>query len=879
MGASPSATKTVATQELPYPIIKYAANNSLLYPIDAIDGTTATLTLPAGATTVVLYVSIKGQDEPAFDPISVPDGIDVVDISAQMISYCIGHTVLFKYSATVGGRVQESLTLELEVQQIRENDLVVSRPVFVHAKNESNTWWLRMQSFTGDEIVEIKAWPMIYEGQRLFVTVAGNQHVTPYRFIWVALDHVVQANEAHEGHVFRFALSRGWLSRLEDYSAITAHLGVIWDKTDPIYPEPGDPLLENPLPLNAEDFHLRTTSLLQVDAALDLNPPHLRESVELPPGQWQVNPTNTLKGGHAIVSYEGMFEGDHVCAQAYGPSFGPVALGCKDVKESETSLSFDVAPEIIAALFNKTLKLSYNVQFNQNPSQDSPEREIKVLAPQLTRPGIEQATGNTLDLNNFSGNATGVVPIWDYAAEGQCCWMWVEGVLEGGSPYRFDVLMDEPLTADWLAGGVDTPIPRAQLQKLADCNSFELHFAASFDGRCERETAIEFPLKTIDLVQEDLVLPHPKVCEAVGGQLTIWNGRDGVTVRVEYERMSPGHTIDVYWLKPDGMKLPLASQLGNSDPGYVDFAVPREAVIHGAGKTILISYTVTSACKLAPSKTLALTISVPVRLPTPVVPQATGGVLDLRTFIGNADITVEKWWFILPDQKVWLRGVGTKEDGTTYTLNVYLGKSVSAEEVSEGLRSALQRPELDLLKDRSDLTFTCKVTADGNPHESQAIVFPVLRLILRKAYKHLTDFNNRDWRGWTQGSGAPDSRDLSLEPQGGGGFALKNYSYSSKNIGPILQRTFTDLEQGRTYKFSVRVRRLNNANPTPKLSLRLNAVAKTAVVELIDLSWHTLGFTFVASSAPVQLEIYSHELDPAIAGNDYLMDDFLVEEV
>lgn len=86
-------------------------------------------------------------------------------------------------------------------------------------------------------------------------------------------------------------------------------------------------------------------------------------------------------------------------------------------------------------------------------------------------------------------------------------------------------------------------------------------------------------------------------------QLTIWNGRDGVIVRVQYERIGPKQMIDLKWVKPDGTSLPLESKPGNSDPGYVDFAVPRKAVIQGAGKTILINYIVTSTCKLAP-KTL-----------------------------------------------------------------------------------------------------------------------------------------------------------------------------------------------------------------------------------------------------------------------------------
>lgn len=51
--------------ELPFPIIKFAANNNVLYPYDAIEGTEAELTLPSGATDVVFYMAIKDQDEPA----------------------------------------------------------------------------------------------------------------------------------------------------------------------------------------------------------------------------------------------------------------------------------------------------------------------------------------------------------------------------------------------------------------------------------------------------------------------------------------------------------------------------------------------------------------------------------------------------------------------------------------------------------------------------------------------------------------------------------------------------------------------------------------------------------------------------------------------
>ncbi|MCP1507978.1 hypothetical protein MOQ67_22370 [Pseudomonas sp. LY-1] len=875
--ASPP-TANAAAAELPVATIEFAQNNSVLYPLEAAQGTTATLTLPAGSTQVVVHFAIKDQASPTFPPINVASG-DVAEIPWQWISTCIGHTVLIWYEAVVGGVRKESLVLELEIQQVREEDLRESMPEFAHAKLEWSTLWLNMFTFEGDETIRIKAWPMIQAGQRLFVVVAGNQHQVPFRFTWAAYDHLVTEAEAHLGFVFEFSLLRDWLSRLEDYSSLTCHCGVIWDGTGPAAPVSTD----NPLPENAQDFHQRSTTLLRVDPQLDLSAPHLRESVEVHPDDWQVNPINTVSGGHVFITYEGMTEGDHVCAHAYGPSYGPVSLGCQDVTAEDSSLSFDLAPDIIAALFNQTMTLNYSVQFNNNLPRFSPDRAIKVLSPQLTTPSIEEATAGEVDLTTFEGNATGLVPIWDYAVQGQCCWMWVSGMSADDSPYQFDILRDEPLTAQWLRGGVDASIPRAELKKLADCGEFVLHFAASFDGVCNRATALEFTPKSFKLVPEYMVLLAPTVIEAVGSDLTAWNGRDGVHVAVDYVGSHPSQSISVDWTRPDGSRWPLAAEPG-STAGAVIFFVPREAVIESIGKTVKINYTVTRVCQMQTSADLNLHVSVPVpvRLPMPVVPQATppavqGAMLDLRNFPGDVDITIDPWWFILLGQNGWLQCSGTKTDGSPYTIKVMTREPIKRDDLN-GVSRILPRVELEKLLINSTLTITFKVATDEGSLETDAVVFPTLSLRVGREYRDLTDFNDRDFRGWEVGTGAPDPRDISLEPAGNG-FVVKNYTYSTNNIGPILQRTFRDLETGRAYRFSVKARRINHNNPWPKLSLRQDSVQKTGVTELVDQAWHTLSFTFVAASATVLLDIYSHEAAAELSGNDYYMDDFLVEEV
>ncbi|MBF8004255.1 hypothetical protein IZT72_06565 [Pseudomonas brenneri] len=897
---TPKHSQSVTTQplaeiavELPYPQILYAANNSILYPIDAETGTVATIKFTGmGTTPITLYWAIKDQEEPAFEPIvqsGNPSGSIDIPILWQTISTCIGHTVLIWYTAMVGGQLKQSLVLELEIQDIRETDLRESLPVFAHARLEWNTLWLNMYEFQGDEIIRIKAWPMIQAGQRLFVTVAGDQHQVPYAFTWVAFDHVVQAEEANPEHVFEFRLARGWLASRQDYSALTTHMGVIWDGSAPVLPTPDDPVHENPLPLNAQDFHLRTTTLLRVDPALELPPPHLKESVECGTDGWLVNPVNTVDGAHIVIAYEGMRAGDIVCPTFTGTAgAGSPALECRTVQEGESSLEFLVPPSAISANFKSPITLEYQVYYNDTGPWPSPLRVVKVLdLSGLPTPAVEQATGSTLDLNTFAGDATATVSAWPYIALGQACWLWVTGVLEDGSPYSFEMLGGEPVTKEWLASGVDTPLPRDELQKLADCRDFEVHFAVNFNGQSDQASAKAFALLKLRVVQEEFVLVAPRVLEAVGSQLTVWNGRDGVTVRVSYDRIGPNQSIALCWTRADGSCWRLPSQAGSSDPDYVDFEIPREAVIEGIGKAVTIYYTITTLCKLGTSPSFDLHISVPVRLPTPVVPQATNNILDLRTFAGDADITVEKWWFILLGQVGWLECTGIAENGSPYTIKVSIAEPVTQSEVSGGLKKLLKRVELEKLRDRTSLVVAFKATPDVGGGQGNAIVFPKLHLVFRKAFYDHTGFDpaGKDWNGWQRGPGALDPRDLRRDsgvvPGPANGYFLVDWGYTNTS-NSVTQRVklfkdFTELEVGRTYTFSAWVRDIPELANRPRLVIVVQG-QEISRVTLPTTAWYLLKGTFKANSTTARLSLDNLQMGMG-PGNDFDVTGLTVEEI
>ncbi|NWD82940.1 hypothetical protein HX891_21375 [Pseudomonas reactans] len=868
--AQPTSLPALAkAPEMPYAELEHVQGGSLLDPLDGKNGIKAKVFPPTGSTGRTFHWKLKDYPHPEFSPLDVPSDKDEVTVPPDWISRCIALTVLYWYEAFVNGVHHKSLVGELFVQSLREDQTEDSLPELPQVVEESNTRWLKMQSFDGDAIVQFEAPPMPVEGMRLYVVAVGDEHHANPAFIWLEFGRPITVEEANPNHVFEYKLWRWWLARREDWSSITISLAWLYHGNPGEF-DTSDPFNHRYLPKNGEDFHSRYTTLLRVDPRLDLLPPHLIESTLCGDGEYVLNPINSKYGGIVKATYEGMTKGDVVCAYVFGEGFPSVPLGCITLQGAETEALFNLPAWIIAAFFEKTLKLTFSVQFGSNPAQTSPEREVKVLAPKLTTPFIEQATGGTLSLKTFSDDATACVPIWDYAAVGQCVWVWITGTLEDGGTYLFYILMDEPLTSPWLANGIDAPISRAELQKLQDCSDFKLHAAVSFDGKCDLATAFEFPVQRFNIEQEDLVLDAPDVLEAVGNQLTIYNARNGMTVRVAYTRISGKHQIQLNVKRADGTSIPILPLPGDSNRGYVDFPIDRTEAIHASGKTLTINYTVTSACKIQTSKDLDLDVSEPVRLTTPEVAQATppatqGGILDLRTFGADADIGVPDWWFMLTGQRGWLKCSGKLWNGSIYTFKVMDAELITNADVTNGLSRVLKRLELDNYETGTELTFVFELTVDGDVDENKAITFPALKLILRRRLNHQTGFDpaDRGWNGWQRGYGARDPKDLALTYGSylwGTGYWLTNWGWTDTS-NPATESEILyiilNLEAGRTYDFSGWVREDLPATNLAQMVLTVDGVRVTPVTAA-GPSWVLLsGVITPAVTGPVRLGVHN----------------------
>jgi hypothetical protein len=712
-----------------------------------VDGTVVPSRMPGSYLTVdprmdgsPITVTFSAEEAPELILEDIVDssgqsGARKIPIPLNYLTLLMGFTAVISYTGKAQGQAAQSLVKEAGISFYSASESENLAPYLFHEKIVHSTPTYDMNDHTGDETVLVPVPPLAKEGDKVYCTAVTEQDVVPYTFYPVVDGHELSAEEAVAGHVLRFSIARGWLARRKPWRSITLQSAWITSGLSAEPPADVDPHLETRLPANALEIQRRRTAALIVAPGLDLPPPHLRQSVDYN-GGWHLNPVLTKDGGDVDVPSLDTYAGDHVCFTLSGPGYGSKSLGCVTVANDGDLPPVELSACDIACFFNKTMTLAYTLEFpNSEEPQASPEQFVNVSSPEFTHSEIEEATGKVLDLQTFPGGATALVPVWDYAECSNCCWMWITGEHEDGTAYRFDILMDAPVTDEWKASGVDTPILRADLKKLADCSEFELHFAASFCEACDLASAHAFPVQTFKIEQEPLALTAPKVTEAVGTNLTAYNGRNGVHVEVDYVGNHAKHTISVCWKKPNGTCWPLASKPGSST-GAVIFALPPEAVIESMGKTVDIVYTVTTACKVQTSPPLILAISLPTRLETPnvleaVPPRTQNAVLDLRTFTGNANSHEDPMWFLRAGHICWLDATGTKKDGTLYSFPVYAARVIAPGELTAGVAAPLLRSELDKLKDASTLTLVFRVTTDGSANKNNAVVCPARVLTVR----------------------------------------------------------------------------------------------------------------------------------------------------
>ena len=290
-------------------------------------------------------------------------------------------------------------------------------------------------------------------------------------------------------------------------------------------------------------------------------------------------------------------------------------------------------------------------------------------------------------------------------------------------------------TSDFMAINeflVGHPLPfgigQAQLQENAE-GEVEVWYRVEEPGQPTRRSQ-SLHLKIGKEQEEDAPLIAPVVLEAVDGLL---DPLKGATVRVSYADMVPEDILAITWGFVGEKPLYDSTQQPGSTQGYVDFPVPADVLQASDGHGIQVFYARVRKGQSRLSEELRLVVMEipPEGLPTPVIVQAKEGGLDLTSFNGNADVTVEPWQEIAVGQYYWLRAYGTKQDGTAHTIDLAVGQTVTAADIAGGLKLVLARSELILLGNYSELRVELKVALSGGSNEDLATRFPLLVVTVR----------------------------------------------------------------------------------------------------------------------------------------------------
>ncbi len=258
-------------------------------------------------------------------------------------------------------------------------------------------------------------------------------------------------------------------------------------------------------------------------------------------------------------------------------------------------------------------------------------------------------------------------------------------------------------------------------------------------------------------------------------------------------------------------------------------------------------------------------------VPTLVVKQAVDSIVTLNRPDHSTGLKVEvsEWPFMSTKQLTTLHVCGQNTDGTALMLRVADAEPVTRQEYEEGWHRTIEWSYLQNLKHNSHLMFIFQAALNSSGCDCP-LLFPPLSLQIREPIDDETTFENGDWNHWEVAS--------DMRP---GDVILRNgiliSDSANKPAGVLLVKVFTNLAVGRTYDFRVSVRRRNNVEPVPVLSLDTGSESVTEPTPVDQRSWQILFGTFVATEQNTTLRVKTYA--SGNDGNDFEIDSIHVREL
>lgn len=697
--------RALSTELLP-PEVKEAAGGKL-DPMQARNGAHVTVRYPGMQASDRIEVRWLGVGAP-----SVPEvggdakGFVDVPIPAATVGRSIGRTVQVSFVRIRDGVPTPSQVLEMVVDALDTS--VLSDLELDHDNNGQ----LDLDTFQGSPSLRVGPWPFIAAGQRYWLVGTGESaDGGAYRHEFRSHIPVV-AGEVSRGLVME--VYRNELEKLAPDKKFTLNLMVNFQG-------------END-PFNAQAFAPCEVVVTGGVGTGDLPPPVVSGTT----GD-VLDPITARAGARVRVTYPQMSANDQIALSWKGvsgvgtPSISPVP------GDSRGYVDIDVPASAVGANIGKTVEVSYTRTRNGStrPSQLLPLRVQYLQSRDLERPTLDEAPNGELDLDSFAGNPTLRAKPWPFIAAGQRYWLEGAGTLKGGAAYEHLFRQNVTVTAAEVGTGlVITQIARSELEKLELDKPLRLTLKVNFEGINDLTQTQGFPVLEV-IVKEGAgngELPAPVVEDAALGVLDPMAAINGARVRVAYPSMQTTDTIQLKWLGSAGAGTPTLPDVGGSSNGFVDIPVPVTAVAANIGKSVEVHYVRKRNGTELESEVLDLRIDYlqPTDLDTPVVKEASNGVLDLDSFTGPATFLVEPWPFIAAGQRYWLEGKGTEKGGTPYTYLFRTNVTVPQDAVTKGLQLPnLYRSELEKLEEGKPFDLTFKVNFEGVNDQPNTQAFPL----------------------------------------------------------------------------------------------------------------------------------------------------------
>ncbi|SFX02857.1 YncE family protein [Pseudomonas sp. NFACC43] len=481
VGTSKTAHATVigAAQNLLPPSVK-EANGPILNPVQAKDA--LHIVVPANAALLpddklkVTWTGAAGTPAGGSHTSGewpIRDGWEV-PIPNSVVAFNLGKSVTVTYTVIQNGvESPPSDPFVLNVQALSQDDLLVARPRILQAANNGEGAELDVATLTGNATVRIDAWPLIAQGQYVWLRLKGkNNDGTDYeRVLWSsALGSRVSASWVSSGFATN-TVPLTELRGLRNGSALTVEFKVTLNQS-----------IEES---QADTFPLRTYT---VKAMEWLTPTltDIRDSKGSVVGgstvETSVTVTGTGHSGERIQLMDGTVNiGNPVPISAGGTTWSTPLTG----------------------LTVKAYSLKARGLYGSEPESAASTFTVITLS-EAHKPYIQQAenngTGATLDLAAFGGDATVKANPWPGIAVGQKVWLRCLGKKANGEDHHIPLYAASAVTTLEVRDGLSKSLARAQLELLGNNTELTVELKVTFNGSSVEEGATVFPVRIYNVI-------------------------------------------------------------------------------------------------------------------------------------------------------------------------------------------------------------------------------------------------------------------------------------------------------------------------------------------------------------------------------------------